>query len=230
MKHPELWSRIEAAISRHDLLQHPFYQAWTAGTLRTEDLRHYAREYYHQVAAFPTYLSTLHSRLGDGPLRRTVLGNLCEEEIDGTPHSELWLDFAEGMGAQREQVRESAPSPSTRALVDTFRGIAAGRSPLAALAALYAYESQVARIAGLKAEGLREKYSADAKTCSYFTLHSTWDVHHSKVWANQIDAGIDGNQLFDEENADEIVAAVEDAATAMWKSLDGIRSSCACTN
>jgi pyrroloquinoline-quinone synthase len=230
MKHPELWSRIEATISRHDLLQHPFYQAWTAGTLRAEDLRRYAREYYHQVAAFPTYLSTLHSRLGDGPLRRTVLGNLCEEEIDVTPHSELWLDFAEGMGAQRDEVRESAPSASTQALVDTFRGIAARRSPLAALAAFYAYESQVARIAGLKAEGLREKYGADAKTCSYFTLHSTWDVHHSKVWANQIDAGIEGNQSFDEQNADEIVAAVEDAATAMWKSLDGIHSNCACAN
>src|SRR5205823_12183189 len=117
-------------------------------------------------------------------------------------------------------VRKSEPSPATQALVDTFREIAAKRSPLAALGAFYAYESQVARIAGLKAEGLREKYSADARTCSYFTLHSTWDVHHSKVWANQIDAEIDADEAFDEPEAKEILSAVEDAATAMWKSLD----------
>jgi pyrroloquinoline-quinone synthase len=224
MKHPELWARIEATIARHDLLQHPFYQAWTAGTLRTEDLRRYARDYYHQVAAFPTYLSALHARLGDGPLRRTVLGNLCEEEIDGAPHSELWLDFAEGMGAERGEVCASTPTQSTQDLVNTFREIAAKRSPLAALGAFYAYESQVARIAGLKAQGLREKYGADAKTCSYFTLHSTWDVHHSNVWREQID------QLADAQDAEQILAAVEDAATAMWKSLDGIHLGGHCNN
>ncbi len=229
MKHPELWSRIEATISRHDLLQHPFYQAWTEGKLRAEDLRRYAHDYYHQVAAFPTYLSTLHARLADGPLRRAVLANLCEEEIEGTPHSELWLDFAEGMGAARDEVRAGAPSESTQALVDTFREIAAKRSPLAALGAFYAYESQVARIAGTKADGLRERYAADAKTCNYFTLHATWDVHHSKVWANQIDNGLDAGTVSD-ERAEEILAAVEDAAVAMWKSLDGIHAACCCAN
>jgi pyrroloquinoline-quinone synthase len=223
MKNPEIWSRIDAAISRHDLLQHPFYQAWTAGRLSREDLQRYAREYYHQVAAFPTYLSTVHSRLSDGPLRRTVLQNLCEEEIDGAPHSELWLDFAEGMGAQRDAVRHAAPSSSTQDLITTFREVAARRSPLAALGAFYAYESQVARIAGVKAQGLREMYGADGKTCSYFALHSTWDVHHSRVWADEIDAGMDSS------DTEEIVATVEDTAIAMWKSLDGIHKQCGCS-
>ena len=224
MKHGEVWSRIEAAIGRHDLLQHPFYKAWTAGTLRLEDLKTYAEQYYHQVAAFPTYLSALHSRLPDGEMRRTVLQNLCEEEITGKPHSELWLDFAEGMGASREDVPHTSPCPTTAAMIATFREIAAKRSPLAALGAFYAYESQVARIAGPKAQGLREMYCADESTCSYFTLHSTWDVHHSNVWAEQIDNGMkDG-----ESKADEIVAAVEDAARAMWNTLDGIHEKCRC--
>jgi len=223
MNHPELWSRIEQTISRYDLLQHPFYQAWTAGTLSQGDLKHYAQEYFHQVAAFPTYLSVLHSRLSDGPLRRAVLENLCEEEIVGAPHSELWLDFAEGMGAERDAVHQTAPSATTQELIDTFREIAAHRSPLAALGAFYAYESQVARIAGLKADGLRNKYSADAKTCAYFSLHATWDVHHSRVWADQIDARMD------DKDAEEIVTAVENAAQAMWNSLDGIYQQCGYT-
>src|ERR1017187_2396989 len=97
---------LEERIARYDLLCHPYYKAWTAGQLTRDDLREYASDYYHHVAAFPAYLSALHSRLDDGAQRRAVLRNLCEEEIAGRPHSELWLDFAEGMGADRDQVRE----------------------------------------------------------------------------------------------------------------------------
>src|SRR5215831_16459177 len=96
---------LEERIAGYDLLCHPYYKAWSAGNLTREDLRAYASDYYHHVAAFPTYLSALHSRLADGELRRAVLRNLCDEEIEGRPHSEIWLDFAEGMGAQREAVK-----------------------------------------------------------------------------------------------------------------------------
>jgi pyrroloquinoline-quinone synthase len=218
MENSEIRSRIEETIARYDLLQHPFYQAWTAGKLRTEDLRRYAQEYYHHVSAFPTYLSALHSRLADGELRRSVLQNLCEEEISGTAHSDLWLDFAEGMGAARDEVRQSAPSASTRELVSTFRGIAGEQTPLAAMGAFYAYESQVARIAPLKAQGLKEHYGADNKTRHYFELHATQDVHHARVWAERIEEGIRNG----ETSLDEILPAVEQAAEALWNSLSGI--------
>jgi len=229
MEQPSIRTQVDQVVARHDLLQHPFYRAWTAGQLRAEDLRRYAQEYYHQVAAFPTYLSALHSRLPDGELRRSVLRNLCEEEIMSATHSDLWLDFAEGMGAKRDDVRASVPSPATRELIAAFRRIAAEASPVAALGAFYAYESQVARIAGLKAEGLREFYGADVKTCAYFVQHSEQDVHHARVWANQID------ELLSKEPAPdlfstvtELLSTVEDAATALWKSLDGIHAgSCA---
>ncbi len=218
MENSQIIVRMDETVAGHDLLQHPFYQAWTAGKLRTEDLRRYAQEYYHHVAAFPTYLSTLHSRLADGPLRRSVLQNLCEEEIGGTAHSELWLDFAEGMGAEREQVRNSTPSAATQELINTFREIAARRSPMAAMGAFYAYESQVARIAGVKAQGLKDHYGADAKTRNYFALHATQDVHHARVWAEQIEEGIAGG----DSSIEEILPTVNDAATALWNSLSGI--------
>jgi pyrroloquinoline-quinone synthase len=151
MNDSDLQSRMDAVIARHDLLMHPFYQAWAAGKLRPEDLRRYAGEYYHHVAAFPAYLSALHSRLPDGKLRRAVLRNLCEEEISGAAHSDLWLDFAEGMGADRKSVRSATPSQSTQAPVATFRRLAADQQPFAALGAFYAYESQVPRLAKEKA-------------------------------------------------------------------------------
>jgi pyrroloquinoline quinone (PQQ) biosynthesis protein C len=52
---------IDERIAQRGLLQHPFYQSWTKGELTLPVLRDYAQQYYHHVAAFPTYLSALHS-------------------------------------------------------------------------------------------------------------------------------------------------------------------------
>ena len=148
-------SALEQRIARYDLLCHPYYKAWTAGELTREDLREYAADYYHHVAAFPAYLSALHSRLDDGEQRRAVLRNLCEEEIQGRPHSEMWLDFAEGMGADRQQVRDRQAMPEVREAIAEFRRVAREGATAEALAAFYAYESQVPRVAKEKPRAWR---------------------------------------------------------------------------
>lgn len=211
---------LEERIARYDLLSHPYYKAWTAGDLTREDLRGYAGDYYHHVAAFPTYLSALHSRLDDGEVRRAVLRNLCEEEIDGRAHSELWLDFAEGMGADRDAVRRREPMPEVREAVDAFRRVAREGSTADALAALYAYESQVPRVAKEKADGLAQRYGADAKTCGYFQLHQFADVEHAEVWRTLLSAEIAG----DPQQAEAALDAAESAAKSLWHVLDGMEA------
>src|SRR5436853_377598 len=71
---------------------------------------------------------------------------------------------------------------NSQELIASFRRIAREGSSAEALAAFYAYESQVPRVAKEKARGLKEMYGADSKTCRYFTLHTTADVRHSQVW------------------------------------------------
>jgi pyrroloquinoline-quinone synthase len=56
------WQKADQEIAKYDLLQHPFYRAWSAGELTKEDLEFYAEQYFHQVSQFPTYLTSLHSR------------------------------------------------------------------------------------------------------------------------------------------------------------------------
>src|SRR5271165_1847723 len=211
---------LEQRIARYDLLCHPYYKAWTAGQLTRDDLREYAAGYYHHVAAFPTYLSALHSRLADGEVRRAVLRNLCEEEIDGRSHSELWLDFAEGMGADRNQVREHEPMAEVREVIAEFRRVARKGSTAEALAAFYAYESQVPRVAKEKADGLAQRYGADAKTCGYFTLHQFADVEHSHVWHELLSAVVAAHP----EQADAALNAAESAAKSLWHALDGMEA------
>ena len=219
------WSELETRIAQYDLLCHPFYQAWSAGTLTREDLRAYAGDYYHHVAAFPTYLAALYSRLEDGELRRAVVANLADEEgLDGNPasrpHNELWLDFAEGMGAQRTQSRRSEPIAEVTELISSFRRVASEGSPAEALAAFYAYESQVPRVAKEKARGLREMYGADAKTCGYFTLHQFADVEHSHLWRELLTTEVTAHP----EQAEAALNAAEDAAKALWRALDGMEA------
>jgi len=211
---------LEQRIASYDLLCHPYYQAWTAGALTREDLREYASDYYQHVAAFPAHLSALHSRLDDGELRRAVLRNLRDEEIEGRPHSELWLDFAEGMGADRDEVRQRQLAPEVRELVSEFCRVAREGSTAEALAAFYAYESQVPRVAKAKADGLAERYGADAKTCGYFKLHQFADVQHSHVWRELLSAEIAAHP----EQAESALAAAETAAQALWHVLDGMEA------
>jgi pyrroloquinoline-quinone synthase len=215
----DFFAALDARIARYDLLQHPFYQAWSKGELTRDELREYASEYWHHVSAFPTYLSALHARLEDAPLRRTVLENLADEEglPASRPHSDLWMDFAAGMGADDAAVRDRALQPETAALVAHFRTVMQD-APASALASLYTYESRVPAIARTKAEGLKQHYGADMATSRYFALHQVADVYHAKVWRDAMEAELSAHP----EQADAALDAAEATAAALWNTLTGI--------
>ena len=216
-------SLLEKRIHQYDLLCHPFYKAWSAGELTRDDLRAYAEDYYPHVDAFPSYLAQLGVRLEEGELRRAVLANMTDEkggeDSFGEPersHAELWLDFVEGVGGSR--VPKRRPVGEVRKLISWFQRVASEGTPEEALAAFYAYESQVPRLAQEKDRGLRELYGADEKTRSYFTLHAIADVHHANVWRTQLEKRVEANP----ETAEKALAAAESAAKALWTVLGGV--------
>jgi pyrroloquinoline-quinone synthase len=224
MNNTQFFEELDARIAKYDLLCHPFYKAWSAGQLTKEDLREYGKDYYHHVEAFPTYLAEFGIRLGEGELRRAVLANMQDEkgadDLYGEPsraHSELWLDFVEGMGSSREMWGHQ-PVKEIKQLTEFFHRTADQGSPEEVLAAFYAYESQVPRVASEKARGLKEMYAADQKTCAYFTLHTTADVYHSQVWKQQLGKRVEANPA----SAEKALMAAENSAKALWRALDGI--------
>jgi pyrroloquinoline-quinone synthase len=80
---------------------HPF--CWpVAGELTRDDLRQYAAQYYHWVAAFPTWLSATHSNATDLAMRQEILANLTDEEQGADNHPELWLRFCDALGLDRD--------------------------------------------------------------------------------------------------------------------------------
>ena len=226
MNTTEFFQLLDSRISKYDLLCHPFYKAWSAGRLTREDLREYAQDYYHHVEAYPSYLAVLGLRLEDGEFRRAVLANMRDEKGvespkggNGIPHSDLWLDFAEGMGSSRN-LEWHTPVPEIRQLIRYFHRVASEGLPEEALAAFYAYESQIPQIATEKERGLREMYGADDKTCGYFALHAEADVHHARVWRGLLENRIAASP----ESADAALDAADNAARMLWQALDGIHA------
>lgn len=184
---PTVVEAINERVARQHLLDHPFYQAWSRGELSLDALRDYATQYYHHVAAFPTYLSAVHTQTENSEIRRHILSNLMDEEAGSPNHPELWLQFAESLGLSREQVKKSAQWDATRSLIKTFRDCCGNRGTGAGLASLYAYESQIPAVSEKKIDGLKQFYGfTDPEAYEYFTVHIEADREHAAVEAEQI--------------------------------------------
>jgi len=222
MNMTSFWTAAEARIKKYDLLTHPFYLAWSKGELTRDDLQMYAMQYYRHVEAFPQYLETLEKRLPEGNLRDTIKANredeLGSKSASGQSHSDMWLDFAEGTGANRETTQNFDSISEVKQLISQFRKTSEQGKTVEALAAFYAYESQVPRIADEKAKWLKDLYGADAKTCRYFSVHSVADIEHADTWRRLIDQEINGDQ----DKAHLALDSAESAAQSLWKVLDGI--------
>ena len=212
---------IDSKVAAQAMLSHPFYQAWTDGTLPLDTLRAYARQYFHHVEAFPRAVSAVHSACPDRAGRRMLAENLAEEEgleAGQQDHATLWLMFACGLGTSEADVREQGLNPETRALIDTFRKLSR-QSYAAGLGALYAYESQFPAVASAKIDGLIEHYAiADEETMRFFRVHQSADVAHSAVCRDLLDRLPEADQA-------EALAAGDELAGALWNFLSGVEAS-----
>lgn len=215
----EALATLDKHIQERHLLTHPFYQAWSEGALSLRALQEYSKQYYRHVEAFPTYVSAVHANCPFLPIRQHLLENLIEEERGAENHPELWLRFAEALGVQREDVLTVAPLSETTALVRTFQTLTRERSYLAGTAALLAYEAQVPEVAKTKIAGLKQFYGVeDPRGLAFFQAHLQADRFHAET-ARQI-----LQERLTPDNTDEIMAACDQALSALWGMLDGVYS------
>ncbi len=215
MERRSLVERLDALVAKWHLLGHPFYQAWTAGTLRREALELYAEQYYHHVKAFPEHLRTLAART-EGELRGVIEENLAEEENPAQPHPKLWREFAGALGVSDERLDGTTPLPGIEALLATYRQLAAQGSTAAAVAALYVYEAQVPEVATQKINGLRRFYGVtEPRGLRYFAVHEEADVRHRAAWRQWLERQ-------PSEEAEPALRAGEEALRALWGALDAV--------
>ncbi len=188
--------RCDALVARRSLLQHPFYVAWSQGTLPVPALRDYARDY--------------------GAFIRTVVAGwetAGETHIAGIEegHADVWNHtFAASL---ETAVTDEPQTPAVAALVDTARGLFADRA--SALGALYAFEAQQPYTAQSKLAGLREHYRQLPEPCGeYFRLHTDDFDEPALLAAHMESLPADGQAR--------TVAACERMSIALHDALSGL--------
>jgi len=211
--------KIDNNIAEKHLLKHPFYLAWTRGELSKEALRDYARQYYHHVAAFPTYLSAVHAKCYNQATRKQLLSNLIDEEAGSPNHPELWKKFARVIGVEDAELARTEKQPETKKLIDTFRSVCGQGSTADGLGALYAYESQIPAICESKIDGLKKHYGfTKPEQYEYFSVHLEADRKHSAVEREML------SRYLENRNFESVKVSVNRILDALWEMLSGVCS------
>jgi len=187
-------NRLDTMLAKWDLLQHPFYQAWSKGTLSIEALTVYASEY----GAFINILEDGWNTLGDA--------ETAKEERE---HAELWEQFAKTLDTEI-----SVPQiTQTRTLIETSKSLFS--SPATTLGAMYAFEAQQPATAKSKLDGLKTHYSLSSDVEPYFEVHSA-NWHESEKILSALD------KLSPEEQS-QAEKACGQMAESLWNALTGIQ-------
>lgn len=193
-------------VSRPDLLDHSFYRRWVNGTLSIDELRDYACQYSHVVAALPRWLR---QAADVTPSYSEQLRQHAHEE-DG--HVALWRKFARAVGVDGSELTSSSPNPATAELLrigDELSGQTCGA------AVAWALEVQTPAVSAEKLRGLKAHYRIDHRTGDeYFEVHFTRDILH----AAELDGVI-------ESLGAEAQPAAQGAADRMTNALWGLLTS-----
>ena len=184
---------LDSKISNYSLLNHPFYQAWSAGELPVDALKCYAREYGAFISTLPKGWETLND------------SETAEEE---TEHIDMWADFADGLNTQVSE----AQVPQVNTLLETADKLFSDGET--ALGALYAFEAQQPETAKSKLAGLKAFYQLPEKVEPYFETHSHNEHEAEKLLARIAELSPDDQQT--------VVHACEQMSSALWDALTGI--------
>ena len=200
-----VWDRIERSRAEHNVLQHPFYQRWSAGELSADELARYAGQYRHATEAIARLCDEA-AEAAPEPHREELARHAAEEE----EHVGLWDSFIEAAGGEIG----AEPTPET---TECIRAWTAPEGYLASLARLYAIESGQPEIARIKREGLARFYGINGgKGGEYFQVHERDDVAHAEESRSLIE------EAMGPEDEDLVVEAAESAFRANWRLLDGV--------
>jgi pyrroloquinoline-quinone synthase len=184
---------LDSKISNYNLLDHPFYQAWSAGELPVEALKCYAREYGAFISTLPKGWETLNDP------------ETAEEE---TEHIDMWADFADGLNTMVSE----AQIPQVKTLLETAENLFSESET--ALGALYAFEAQQPETAKSKLTGLKTFYQLPEKVEPYFETHS-----HNEHEAEKI---LERIGMLPSDSQEIAVQACEQMSSALWDALTGI--------
>lgn len=188
--------QLDAIVEEYNLLNHPFYQAWSAGTLPMEALATYATEYGNFVKLVP------------GGWRMHGDETIAAEE---ETHVVLWNKFAAKLGTEIQD----ATIPEIKSMVSIVENEFSNVP--GSMGGLFAFEAQQPHTSTSKLEGLQKHYgSLGQEAEEYFEVHKD-DLLEMEILAKRIEA------LPAHEQKQALVAC-QKVAVALWDGLTGVHA------
>ncbi len=215
----DILTRLDQTRSACNVLEHPFYERWSAGELGAAELECYAGEYRHAVLALAEASQAAAAKAG--PAHASGLRAHAEEEA---AHVELWDHFARAAGACGAGAGNGSLD-QTRTCAQAWT---AGEDLLEHLAVLYAIEAGQPEVSKTKLEGLTAHYgySEEGPALEYFRVHELRDVEHAREAAALIEELLSGCDDA-EARAEMMVARAGAALRGNWCLLDGVEAAAA---
>lgn len=171
---------IDAEVEKRSLLKHPFYHMWSEGKLTVDHLQGYSKEYFQLVKAVPAFVQNIASANKDASIAQEIEGNMKEE----AEHIEPWTRFAGALGVSLNELTAYDGAFKTEEAVAKMMALSR-LSFEEAVAAMYAFESELPKISRSKIDGLVKFYGLDGKDAlNYFQIHEEADVRHAQTWRN----------------------------------------------
>lgn len=204
-------SGFDDRIRSRSLLTHYFYaQKWNKGELSADDLRTYAKEYYHLVRNVPVILEAVKKRA----IERGIETNLIDENLaEEYEHVTLWERFGKSLGLNADDLRSHEPTSQTAEAVSGLRKLAEGTFE-DGVAVMYALELDLPAIAESKKDGLCEHYALESEDAHvYFDEHLN-EEEHLKLWRT---FPIDASKAAD---------VVDETLSLQHTVLDGVCDAC----